>query len=367
MRYCNAEVFVNGAFVRGGIDFDELINAVGPAVTGGTDARGSYIIPGLVDIHTHGALGADAADAESAGLTKMSRWYAARGVTSWCPTIVSLPGEATERAAAVIGAFVPDGGAKVAGIHMEGPFLSREKRGAHEGSCLIPPDLSLFERVNAASGGIVRLITLAPELPGAAAFIAAVKDRCTVSLGHTAADYDTAMAAFDAGASHVTHLYNGMPPLHHRAPSLIAAAADSGASAELIADGVHVHPAAVRLAFRIFGKKTVLVSDSLRCAGMPEGEYGLGGRAVEVKNGAAYVMGTDTLAGSCVSLTEALRRCVAFGVPAEAAVYAATAAPAAVIDRTGIGALAPGRWADLVVADAQFNVLETYVNGAVVG
>lgn len=366
LRFGNAKVYVNGRFVPGGIDFDGVIRAVGGGVRGGTDLHGAYVIPGLVDVHSHGAAGADVSDGDAAALPALSRWYARHGVTSWCPTTMSLPEAELLRSLETLGAFSPAGGAKIALIHMEGPFLATEKRGAHRIDALRPPELPLFHRLREASRGLVGRITLAPELPGAVGFIEAVRGECAVSLGHTAADYDAAMAAFRAGASSVTHLFNAMPPMLHRAPSLIAAAADSGAFAELIADGLHVHPAAVRLAFRLFGGRVVLISDSLRCAGMPEGDFDLGGQRVSLRGGAAWLAGTDTLAGSAIDLMEAVRRCVSFGIPLETAVYAATAAPARLIGRPELGELAPGRCADLVILDGDLNIVDTYINGAAV-
>jgi N-acetylglucosamine-6-phosphate deacetylase len=172
----------------------------------------------------------------------------------------------------------------------------------------------MFHRLNEASGNLVRLITVAPEEPGALDFIREVSKICTVSVGHTTADYDTAMAAFEAGASHATHLYNGMDGLHHRKPGIIAAAMDAGASAELICDGLHIHPAAIRVAYKLYGEKLNLVSDSLRCAGMPDGDYELGGQPITLSGGVARLSGTDTLAGSAISMLDALRNVVAFGL-----------------------------------------------------
>ena len=169
----------------------------------------------------------------------------------------------------------PADGAKVAGVHLEGPFLSLKKCGAQNPDNLHAPDAAMFRRLNDASGHRVRLVTVAPEEPGALPFIREVSQECAVSLGHTTADYDTAMAAYAAGASHATHLFNAMPALNHREPGVVAAAMDAGATVELITDGFHIHPAIVRLVHRLFGEKLVLISDSLRCAGMPDGDYAL--------------------------------------------------------------------------------------------
>ena len=369
MKISNALVFTNGAFVRGGIDFDERIHAVGPEIADGLDAGGCYLIPGLVDIHTHAAVGADASDGDLEGMVRMGRYYAARGVTSWCPTTMTLKEPELTAALLSIRAYVrPDDGARVAGVHLEGPFLCYNKRGAQNPDNLHAPDAAMFRRLNEVSGGIIRLITVAPEVEGALDFIREISGECTVSLGHTEADYDTAMAAYRAGARHATHLFNAMPPLAHRAPGVIAAAMDAGATVELITDGLHIHPAVVRLTHRLFGDKLVLISDSLRCAGMPDGDYELGGQPITMKDGRATLTGTDTLAGSSIHLIDGLRRAVTFGVPLEAAVTAATLTPAKAIGCDGeIGSLESGKYADFVLLDEELEVKAVYIGGHRIG
>ena len=364
MIISNAKVFIDGAFADGGIDFDDAIRSVGGAVTGGIDAQGCYLIPGLIDIHTHAAVGEDASDGEPAGLPKMARYYAAKGVTSWCPTTMTLKEPELTKAMRVIRDFQrPADGAKVAGVNLEGPFVSYEKRGAQNPDNIHAPDEAMFHRLNEESGGIVRLITVAPEEPGGIEAIREISRFCTVSLGHTTADYDMAMAAYDAGARHATHLFNAMPALGHRAPGVIAAASDAGATVELISDGLHVHPAVVRLTHRLFGDKLVLISDSLRCAGMPDGDYTLGGQPITMKNGKATLKGSDTLAGSSIHLLDGLCRAVSFGVPLEAAVAAATRTPAQVIGRDDIGVLGVGKCADFVLLDQSMEIRAVFIDG----
>ncbi len=367
MKIVNARVFTEGQFVPGGLECqDGIITAVGPQVSvEGLDARGCYLIPGLVDIHTHAAQGGDASDGDPDGLLTMSRYYAAGGVTSWCPTTMTLKEPVLHRAMETIRDFVrPEDGARVVGIHLEGPFLSYAKRGAQAAEDLHAPDIPMFHRLNEASGGLVRLVTVAPEEPGAMEFIRAVSKVCTVSLGHTTADYNTALAAYAAGASHTTHLYNGMPSLLHREPGVIGAAWKAGATVELICDGLHIHPAVVALTHHLFGERLVLISDSLRCAGMPDGDYTLGGQAITMKDGRATLTGTDTLAGSSIHLMDGLRRAVRFGVPLEAAVTAATLAPARVIGQAErIGSLTPGKLADFVLLDDALQLQGVYLEG----
>ena len=194
-------------------------------------------------------------------------------------------------------------------------------------------------------------------------FIADVSKKCTVSLGHTSADYDQAMEAFARGASHATHLYNGMDGLHHRKPGIIAAAMDAGASAELICDGLHIHPAAIRVAYKLYGEKLNLVSDSLRCAGMPDGDYELGGQPITLSGGVARLTGTDTLAGSAISMLDGLRNVVEFGLPLNDAVYSSTTAPALAVGLTDTGSIEVGKCADLVVLDKDLNLVAVYVDG----
>ncbi|MBQ9458387.1 MAG: N-acetylglucosamine-6-phosphate deacetylase [Oscillospiraceae bacterium] len=365
MRIENARVFRGGAFESGGIDFESVIRAAGAAVTGGLDAEGCRLIPGLVDIHSHGAAGADASDGDPEGLERMARCYAAAGVTAWCPTTMTLDEAALVRALCTVRDYRrPRDGAAVAGVNLEGPFLSREKCGAQDPRKVRAPDIALFRRLNEASGGAVRLVTLAPEQPGAAEFIAEACRECTVSLGHTTADYDTARKAFDAGASHVTHLFNAMPPLLHRAPGVIAAAFDADATVELIADGLHVHPSVVRMTRRLFGDRLALISDSVRCAGMPDGEYTLGGQPITLCGGRATLRDTETIAGSAITLMEGVRRAVRFGMPVEEAIVSATEVPARIIGMAGeIGTLEPGARADFVLLDDALDVRAVFIGG----
>lgn len=194
-------------------------------------------------------------------------------------------------------------------------------------------------------------------------FVANVSKKAAVSLGHTSCNYDQAMEAFARGASHATHLYNGMDGLHHRKPGIIAAAMDAGASVELICDGLHIHPAAIRLAHKLYGDKLNLVSDSLRCAGMPDGDYELGGQPITLSGGVARLTGTDTLAGSSISMLDALRNVVRFGLPLTDAVYAASTAPAEAARLTDVGSLQAGKCADIVILDKDLCLKAVFVDG----
>ena len=358
----NAKVLIGKDFIETDVAFDKTITAIGKLdKADGIDGKNCYVIPGLVDIHTHGAVGEDFSDGKPEGLQPMADFYAAHGVTSYLATTMTLKEETLVSAMRAIRAFRPAGGAKCAGVHLEGPFLCRAKRGAQNAEYLHKPDAALFRRLNEASGGMVKMVTVACEEEGAMPFIREVSQVCAVSLGHTAADYETAMAGFSAGASHVTHLYNGMPAFLHRAPGVIGAAFDAGASVELICDGLHIHPAVIRATYQLFGDRLNLISDSLRCAGMPDGSYELGGQPVVKENGKA-TLPDGTLAGSSISLLDAVRGAVRFGLPLASAVYAASAAPALAAGLDA-GVLQPGRPADLLVLDESLALKAVFVDG----
>lgn len=322
------------------------------------DASGCYVIPGLVDVHFHGCVGEDFSDATAEGLQRIADFELSQGVTYICPAGMTLPEDQLRAICENVAAHrvKNTGGAEVVGAHLEGPFLSTAKKGAQNGDYLHDPDIDMLRRLQTAAEGCVKLVTVAPEQPNAMEFIRAAKEMgITVSVGHTVADYDTAMEAFRSGATHATHLYNGMPSIHHRAPAVIGAAFDSaGVRAELICDGVHIHGAVVRMTFQLFGKeRMVLISDSLRATGMPDGQYPFGGQEIEVHGNRATIVGhPETLAGSVTSLMGCLRQAVKFGIPVADAVRACTYNPAAAIgidDRAGT--LDVGKAASLVLLD----------------
>jgi len=358
----NAKVLIGKAFIETDIEFDRTITAIGRTdAPGDLDGKNCYVVPGLVDIHTHGAMGEDFSDGKPEGLQPMADFYASHGVTSYLATTMTLKEETLTPAMHVIRDFKPIRGAKCAGVHLEGPFLCYAKRGAQAAENLHKPDAKLFHRLNEASGGEVKLVTVACEEEGAMPFIREVSQICTVSLGHTTADYDTAMAGFAAGASHATHLYNGMPSFLHRAPGVIGAAFDAGASVELICDGLHIHPAVIRATHQLFGDRLNLISDSLRCTGMPDGDYELGGQPIVMKGGKATLL-DGTLAGSSISLLDAVRNVVRFGLPLAEAVYAASTAPAQAAGLNA-GSLRAGCPADLLVLGEDLTLKAVYVDG----
>ncbi len=363
----NANILLpNGHFSVCDLRFSDVIEEIGHfSAEEGIDALGQYLLPGLIDAHTHGAQGSDFSDGPAADMGAMAAYYAAHGVTSFFATTMTLSEEQLCRAAAAVSAFEPVAKmARCQGLHLEGPFFCYDKRGAQSADFLHAPDIGLFERVNEAAGGRVRLVAVAPELEGALPFIAHASKTCAVSIGHTACDYDTAAAAFKAGARQLTHLFNAMEGLHHRRPGPIGAGMDAGVYAELICDGLHVHPAAIRAAFSLFSERVVLISDSIRCAGMPEGAYELGGQPVVLKNGSCTLQASDTLAGSVITVYDGLVNAVRYGIPLETAAAAGTHNPARALGlQNQCGFIAPGLRADLLLLDGQLNIRAVYIGG----
>ena len=322
------------------------------------DASGCYVIPGLVDVHFHGCVGEDFSDATPDGLQKIADFELSQGVTYICPAGMTLPEDQLTAICKNTAAHRAKntGGAEVVGAHLEGPFLCMAKKGAQNGDYLHAPDGAMLKRLQEAAEGCVKLVTLAPEEPGSAEFIkAAAEMGIHVSVGHTVANYDTARTAFEAGADHATHLFNAMPPFAHRDPGVIGAAFDvSHVQAELICDGIHIHPSVVRAAFQLFGKeRMIIISDSLRATGMPDGEYPFGGQMIEVHGSRATILGhPETLAGSVTSLMGCLRQAISFGIPAADAVRACTYNPARSIGiQDRIGTLDVGKEASIVLLD----------------
>lgn len=332
------------------------------------DLEGATVIPGLVDVHIHGAMGADFSDGDAAGLEKMARFLAQEGITSFAPASMTLPYETLEKAYACGAAFAqnrPDGCARLMGIHMEGPYFSEKKKGAQNGAYLKNPDFEGFKKLYDGCGGLIAIADVAPELPGAEEFVRQASKLCTVSLAHTDSGYADAKKAYDAGATHLTHTFNAMPPIQHRNPGVIPAAAENeNVRAELICDGYHVLPSVVRLAFSLFGShRIVMISDGLRCCGMPEGEYELGGQTVYL-SGPVAKLADGTVAGSVTNLFEGLKNVISYGIPEENAIRAATYNPACAIHaQDRIGSICEGRSADFLICSGDYSAKRVFIGG----
>ncbi|MCI5556459.1 N-acetylglucosamine-6-phosphate deacetylase [bacterium] len=334
------------------------------------DAKGAYALPGLVDIHFHGAVGHDFCDADEAGLQAIADFEASKGVLAICPATMTFSEEILNGIMDAAAAHKNGRGADLVGINMEGPYISPRKIGAQNPKYVQGTDAAMFRRLQQRSGGLIKLVDVAPEEPGNLDFIRDCAGEVRISIAHTCTSYETAKEAFAAGASHMTHLYNAMPGITHREPGPIIAALEDHAEVELITDGVHIHPAMVRFTFNTFGDdRVVLIADSMMACGLPDGAYSLGGQAVTVRGPRATLTEhPDTIAGSATCLYDCMRRAVVdMGVPLESAVRAASENPARSIGvDADYGTLAPGRYGNVILADDDLNILTVVQKGKII-
>jgi len=359
---------------------DGVITAAGPraavaAPAGASiiDARGQTLAPGFVDVHIHGAGGHDVMEATAPALRAVAQTIVKFGTTSFLPTTVTASTDATcaalqglSREIAAAKAAKGQASAQPLGFHLEGPFLSPARRGVHPPEHLAAPSLAAFEKFLEAAGGQVRILTLAPELPGALELIAVARQRgVQIGMGHTDATFAQTRAAIAAGAHHAVHVYNAMRPFSHRETGVLGAVLTSTeVGAELIADGVHVDDAAIRILLAAKGaEKTVLVSDGTSATGMPDGNYMLGPCEVTVTGGVCRNV-EGKLAGSTLTLDRALRHMAGLGVPLADAVRMLTLNPARFLGlQKKKGVIAPGADADLVLLDAELRITNVFVGG----
>lgn len=336
------------------------------------DGKGMYAIPGLIDLHFHGCKGDDFCDGSRDAIVRIAEYEASVGVTAIAPATMTLPVEELEQILRVAAEYKKGPHSKkeadFVGINMEGPFISPAKKGAQDERNIIPCDVKVCERFLEVSEGLVKFMGIAPEKSeNAVSFIEAVKDKVNVSLAHTNADYDTAMAAFNAGADHAVHLYNAMPAFTHRAPGVIGAVYDSKhVMAEIICDGVHIHPAAVRATFEMMGEdRMILISDSMRAAGMPDGSYTLGGLDVNVVGNRATLASDGAIAGSVTNLMDCMKTAVkTMNIPLETAVACATINPAKSLGIDAeYGSIRAGKKAHIVLMDQELNVQQVIKDG----
>ena len=366
----NGHVFLQGTgFVDTSVGTDgDRISSLGSGTGKELDASGKYVLPGFVDIHMHGANNADFCDGTRQALTTIGLYEAQQGVTSFLGTCMATYHDVLLKAFTAAGEFIenPEPGAAVMrGINMEGPFLSKEKKGAHIEECCIPFDKELYEELRTACRDHVLIFDICPEYDGAMEAIKEISQYATVSLAHTSADYDLAKQAYEAGATHVTHIFNAMMPYNSRKPGLVGAALDYASQVEMICDGIHLHPSVLRTIFRLMGQdeRVCIISDSMRAAGLSDGVYELGGQTVYVKSGKA-TLADGTIAGAAICQSEAFRRLISFGVPLEQAVMAATHTPARAIHMDHeIGSIAPGMRADFTILNDDMTVYAVVLGG----
>lgn len=334
-----------------------------------TDAAGNYVIPGLTDIHFHGCMGSDCCDGTVEAFQTIARYELSQGITSIIPATMTMSEEVLSqicRAAKTYRDTAEENAADFCGLYMEGPFINAAKKGAQNEKYITPANTAMLNRLQDLSGNMLRTVAIAPETAGAMDFIRENSSRVNISIAHTTADYDTAKEAIACGASQLTHTYNAMPPFSHRAPGPIGAAADDEhCRAELICDGIHIHPAVVRTTFKIFGDdRIIFISDSMRAAGLADGQYDLGGQNVTVKGNLA-VLEDGTIAGSVTNLMDCVRTAVHdMGIPFASAVKCAAVNPAKAVGiYDAYGSLTPGKFANIVILDKNLDIITVLHHG----
>ncbi|MDD7392889.1 MAG: N-acetylglucosamine-6-phosphate deacetylase [Eubacteriales bacterium] len=370
----NATVF-NGDFekVRADVAIEgERISKIGDlSGEDELDLTDMTVMPGLIDIHIHGCGGADAGDATPEALETMSQTLVKNGITSFCPASMTLSFEELTKIFANIDEMKNKvGGAYIHGANMEGPYIAMSKKGAQNPLYVRNPDKEEFKRLFDGCNGSIKVVDIAPECDGGDEFIKEIQPICPVSIAHTDAGYDEAVHAIELGVRHITHLFNAQSGLHHRKPGVVGAAFDvgkeKGVRAELICDGFHIHPATLRIAFRAMGEDgTVIISDSMKAAGCPDGDYDLGGQPVYVRDGKA-LLADGTIAASTSNVYKELKNVISFGIPEKQAVKSATINPAKAIraDRE-TGSIEEGKLADILVVDKDYNIKLVIVKGKI--
>lgn len=324
------------------------------------DCEGYTIVPGFVDVHVHGGVGADACDADAEGLRNMAKFLLTKGVTAFCPTTMTVSNEDIEKSLAIVRECMQDEGSNIVGVNLEGPFISAKRKGAQGDEFIQAPSFEVFKKFFDGCGGIIKLVDIAPECDEEG-FIEKASKFCTVSIAHTDTNYAGAKAAFEKGVKHATHLFNAMSGLTHREPGVVGAVFDTeSVRGELICDGIHIHPAVVRHVFEFMPERICVVSDAMRLSGMGDGEGMLGVNHVTVKDGKA-TLADGTIAGSVSNLHDELKNLVSWGVPFEKAIKAMTLNPADQIGMADeIGSIAVGKRADLVVMDDNLEIVAVY-------
>lgn len=361
--------FYNELFEKefGDIEIENgIIRQIGIINGDGRDMSGYILVPGFIDIHIHGAGGGDASDSSVESLDKMTKALSKNGVTSFCPTTMTLGNSQLINAIKVISGY-KSSHSKIVGINLEGPFISMDKKGAQNADYVRAGTIEEFSKFINAGGELIKLITIAPEAFDSKQFIEYASKKCTVSIGHSCADSDECKSAIDNGVRHATHLFNAMTPMTHREAGIAGTVLDDErVMCELICDGGHICPAVLRNAFDILGEdRAVVISDSMRGAGLGEGEFELGGQTVYVKKDGKYAVLEDgTIAASITDIHKEFKNLIEFGIDIKTALKSCTINPARAIKADDkIGSIQAGKCADLVFLDEELNIKEVYIDG----
>lgn len=358
-KFEREDIFINGEFFS-----DNILNTKDQEII---DGQGYYAIPGLIDIHFHGANGYDFCDGTEEAIKAIADYELKNGITTICPATMTLGLDKLAEISKAAANYNNHCGAELIGINMEGPFISESKKGAQDSKYIKSPDIDDFRELQNLSEGLYKLVTIAPELDGTMEFIKELKDEVAISIGHTSANYSVAMKAFESGAKQVTHLYNAMTSFSHREPGIVGAAFDNdNVMVELICDGVHVHPSIIRSTFKTFGEdRVILISDSIRASGLSDGEYELGGQKVQVNGNKATLINGGAIAGSVTNLMDCFRYAVKEAcIPLESVIKAATKNPAKAIDiYDKYGSISSGKYANLILLDKDLNIIKIIYKG----
>ena len=363
MHILNGLLFDGFTFTKKDLFFEDERITSQCTTSGILDASGCYVIPGMIDIHTHGCSGFDFIDADADALKKMDQWYLQNGVTSVAATLITAQRDIMLGALERISAYTaknPNGA--ICACRAEGPFLSPSRAGAHDIHLLCLPDIEFVEQMLSASNGSLQILDIDPCLEGAEKLIRHFAGRMHLSLAHTPCTEEEALKAHAAGANGITHMFNAMAPVHHRAPAMLGAFAESALTAELICDGIHVHPSLLKLLFLCDPERVCIISDSMAGCGMPDGVYTLGGARITVKEGRAF-NAEGTLAGSVCSVPRGISTLVNEGIPLENAIASATRIPAKLLGRDDIGNLHAGSLADIVILSPQLTPIHVIKHG----
>ncbi|MEG1801938.1 MAG: N-acetylglucosamine-6-phosphate deacetylase [Lachnospiraceae bacterium] len=364
----NAKVFYEGQFQSLDVRMEDgIIKEVASAIhmEEGEDARGRYLVPGFIDLHTHGCMGHDFSNAKADEINEMCRHYINCGVTSVVATTMTMNYETYKETAVRLKEYIESKqNLNLLGLNMEGPFLSEEKKGAHDAQFLLQPEIDKIRELDRLAGGHFLLIDLAPELPDAMDCIREFSGEKVLSLAHTACNYTQAIEAFEAGASQVTHLFNAMNGIHHREAGPIGAAFDRKAGVELICDGIHVNPTVLRMVFAMMPEQIIVISDSISACGLPDGEYVLGGQTVFTKGKKAALL-DGTIAGSVTDLEAALGYLVhECGIPLEKVIPCMSEHPAKALGlEQKLGFIQPGRQGDVLLLNEDLTIKKVYKKG----